>query len=536
MMDPAKDRRKNRTAKPVVSGPGVADLRFRLSEHAAEIDKLRSEIEGLTEEMDARDAETELLLMDLAVGGIADADDPRAARWRTHQRLRRFVREHIPRGSRIVVAGEGDDALLRYPGCKAEHLSQDRAGGYIGFHPGSSRAAVAQLEAARWRGADVLWIPQSCLWWLEHYSDLTRHLERRYALTALEEETGAVWDLRKPSPVREVDELLAGLRLGLARAPVVLDWHTGHDFARLFDECNIFSPPGDGPELPYLDGTIDVVAVPVADADRERISEARRVAAALVVAVTGSRPMPAVDVLWQAGHVDEGFADVSIIVASPDGQPSTRHFLRDLLDTLPASFTGEVLVDAAIDVRVPRLDRESARIKRIEVDAFRADAGFAARVRRGAEAASGDMLVVVEGSTWPVAGWLPPLVHLFRHVPEVGAITGMLLEPDGRLAGAVGPVDADRDRNPRGDDIGAARYTHVRRMDVAPSALFATHRQLFLEWSRRQLEDQELATAFCVHVRSGGRTVLYQPESVAISSWLDAARPVATTVRRSIDG
>ena len=282
MTDPAKARRKNRTAKPVVTGPGVADLRFRLSEHAAEIDKLRSEIEGLTEEMVARDAETELLLMDLAVAGTADADDPRAARWRTHQRLRRFVREHIPRGSRVVVASEGDDDLLRCPGCKAEHLSQDRAGGYVGFHPSSSRAAVAQLEAARWRGADVLWIPQSCLWWLEHYSDLTRHLERRYALTVLEEETGAVWDLRKPSPVREVDDLLAGLRLGLARAPVILDWHTGHDFARLFDECNIFSPLGEGPELPYLDSTIDVVAV--ADADRERISEARRVAAALVVA------------------------------------------------------------------------------------------------------------------------------------------------------------------------------------------------------------------------------------------------------------
>ncbi len=521
MTNPAKARRKNRTAEQVAAGPGVADLRFRLSEHAAEIDKLRSEIEDLTEEIVARDAETELLLMDLTAAGIADADDPRASRWRTHQRLRRFVREHVPRGSRIVVASEGEDALLRHPGCKAEHLSQNRDGGYVGFHPGSSRAAVAQLEAARWRGADVLWIPQSCLWWLEHYSDFTRHLERRYALTVVEDENGAVWNLRKPSPVREVDDLLAGLRLRLARAPVILDWHTRHDFARLFGECNIFSPPGDGPELPYLDSSIDVVAV--GDADPERISEARRVATALVIAITGSRPMPAVDVLWQAGGVDEGYADVSIVVASPDGRPSSRHSLRDLLDTLPASFTGEVLVDADIAVAVPRLDRKSARIKQIEGGPHRADAGFAARVRRGAEAASGDVLVVVDDSTWPIAGWLPPMVHLLRHVPDAGVITGMLLEPDGRLAGAIAPVDADRDA--RGDDLGAVGDAHVRRMDVAPSALFATHRQLFVEWSRRQLDDQELAAAFCAHVRSGRRTVLYQPETLAISSWLDAGRP-----------
>ena len=99
-----------RDAEPAAAGPGVADLRFRLSEHAAEIDKLRSEIEGLAEEIVARDAETELLLMDLAAAGIADADDPRAARWRTHHRLRRFVREH----SR-VVAGSWSPAKVTTP-------------------------------------------------------------------------------------------------------------------------------------------------------------------------------------------------------------------------------------------------------------------------------------------------------------------------------------------------------------------------------------------------------------------------------------
>jgi hypothetical protein len=522
MRGAAKGQRKSRTAEPLVTGPEMADLRFRLSEQAAELEELRSDIVGLTDELVARDAEMEMMLTELAVAGTVDEDGKRAARWRRIQGLRRFVQEHIPRGSRIVVASEGDDSLLRYPGCKAEHLSQDRAGSYIGFHPSSSQAAVAQLEAARWRGADVLLIPQSSLWWLEHYSDFARHLERRYALTVFEQDIGAVWDLRKPSPLREVDDLIAGIRLGLGRQPVILDWDTEHDFATLFNECNVFSPPGEDSELPYLDRTIDVVAVVGADGDR--LSEARRVAAALVVGVTGSRRVPTVEVLWQSEPADERLADVSIIVAGPEGRPSTPDFLRHLLDTLPVSFTGEVLVDAAIDVRVPRLGRKSVRIKRIKAGRVRDGAGLTARVRRGTEAASGDVLVVVDGSTWPVAGWLPPLVHLLRHVPDAGAITGMLLRPDGRV---IDPGD---------EDPGAVCHAHVRRVDVAPSALFATHRRLLLEWSQAQSDAEELATSFCAHVRSGGRAVFYQPETVAISSWLHADRPMATTDVRPIDG
>ena len=207
-----------------------------------------------------------MALMDLAVTSSAGEDDTRIAYRRMTRRLRRLVQGHVPRESRAVIVTGGDETLLRLASCKAEHLSQDRAGGYIGF-PKSSRAAVVQLEAARWRGADVLVIPQSGLWWLQHYADFARHLDRRYAVVVFEEETGAVWDLRTPSPLRELDDLLSDLLVGLRTQPVILDWHTGHDLADRFTECNVFTPADDGPRLPYLDGTIDVVAVP--DTDRQ---------------------------------------------------------------------------------------------------------------------------------------------------------------------------------------------------------------------------------------------------------------------------
>lgn len=534
MTDRPKARRKHPSADPAMTKHEAANLRFRLAEQDAEIEGLRHNIEWLTEELDARDAEMELTLMDLAVPGSEGEDDPQIAYRRMIQRLRRLVREHVPPGSRIVVAGEGDEALLRHAGCRAEHLSQDRSGGYTGFPPNSSLAAVVHLEAARWRGVDVFLIPQCWLWWLEHYDDFARHLERRYTLMKFEEDTGAVWDLRKRSVLRDVDDLLAGLRIGLTRQPVILDWHTGHDLATSLNECNVFSPLGDG-QLPYLDATIDVVAV--GDTDQERISEARRVASALVVAVTGSEPVPAVDVLWQSEPADGGLAGVSIVVASQDGRPSTAGFLSRLLDTLPSSFAGEVVVDASSDAVVPRLGPEATRLKRIRVTQSRDGDGFAARVRRGAEAASGDTLVVLDSSIWPVAGWLPPLVHTLRHLPGAGVVTGMLVEPDGRLAGVGTALDADGQPSATGAgdyDLGAVRYSYVRTLDVAPNALFAARRQTFLECNRSRPSDREAAAALCAHVRSGGMTVLYQPETLAIKSWPDAAT-VATTDGRPID-
>ena len=53
---------------------------------------------------------------------------------------------------------------------------------------------------------------------------------------------------------------------------------------------------------------------------------------------------------------------------------------------------------------------------------------------------------MLDGATWPVAGWLPPLVHLLRHTPRAGVVTGMLVEPDGRLVLGGTPFHIDKQR------------------------------------------------------------------------------------------
>jgi hypothetical protein len=460
-------------------------------------------------------------------------DDTRVAYIRMVQRLRRLVHDHVVSGSRLVVVSGGEEALLRFVGCEAEHLSQDRFGGYSGFHPSCSRAAIVQLEAARGRGADVLVIPQSGLWWLPNYADFARHLERRYASVALEEETGGLWDLRKPSPLREVDELLGELNLGLGRQPVILDWHTGTDLANRFNEYNVFSPGDDDSQLRYLDDTIDVVAI--AGTDSETVSEAQRVAGALVFAITEGGSSPAAEVVWRAEPADG--TGVSIVVAAREGQPSTPAFLRHLLDSLPSSFTGEVVVDTSDDLAEPRLGHKVIQLPRVKVVRSRSGASFAARVRRLAEAACGDAVVVLDGSTWPVAGWLSPLLQTLRQVPRAGVVAGMLLLPDGRRAHAGGPRRAADDEHSitrDGDDLRDG-YTHVQRLDVVPSGLFATHRDLLHEVERTKHDDQELTKALCAHTRSGGMRVLWQPDTISILPWSNTGRELGAADGRPTD-
>jgi hypothetical protein len=431
--------------------------------------------------------------------------------------IRRIVHHHVPQGSRLVVVSSGVEAVLRYAGYGAEHLSQDGFGRYVGSHPSCCRVAIVQLEAARWRGADVLLIPRSELWWLDHYPDFAKHLDQRYPHVADDETAGVIWDLREPSRLREVHDLLASLCGRLDHRPALLDWHTGHGLASCFDEYKVFSPLGDAPVLPYLDGTVDVVAV--GEATAERISEAQRVASSFVIRIR-SESTPGIDVLWRANHVADESRDISIVVASRGGGPSAPGFVDRLLETLPTAFAGEVVVDRACET-----GSRPASPKRFQVVECPESEPFGARLRRCAAAAAGDVLVALDGATWPTPGWLRPLVALLRDVEDAGFVTGMLVGADGRLLAAGSADRPDLARTEREERLDAARHRFVRRLEPTPARFFATYRDLLLEWGRTAVVDDDVAASFGGFVRSRGRALLYEPEAVAISSWGDGLAP-----------
>ncbi len=143
---------------------------------------------------------------------------------------------------------------------------------------------------------------------------------------------------------------MTALCVGGASQPVILDWHTGQDLAARFSECNVFAPAGGAAVLPYLDGTVDVIAI--GDPTPERVAEARRVAADVVVGVNGSQSQPSVEVLWQA-EPDESRSDhTSLVVSHSDGKPPPLAFLHHLEETIPSSLACEVVLPIGSGVKV----------------------------------------------------------------------------------------------------------------------------------------------------------------------------------------
>ena len=196
--------------------------------------------------------------------------------------VRERAAELIPSGATVLVAGKGDEELLRLDGRTGWHFPMAEDGRYAGFHPAGDTAAIAQLEALRTRGADHLLLPATTLWWLDHYQALRRHLEDRYTVL-LTDEHCAIYRLTTDEraqaiePIASLKRAIASLRIRTGRDPSILDLGSDLQIADHLPEAKVFAPPGGEPSLPYLDGTVDVVVVP-AGADPARLAEARRVA------------------------------------------------------------------------------------------------------------------------------------------------------------------------------------------------------------------------------------------------------------------
>jgi hypothetical protein len=116
------------------------------------------------------------------------------------ERIQLLAKKKLPACAKALVVSKGDDDLLRLGSVIGRHFPYDAAGDYSGFHPHDSEAAIAALEAARSDGAEFLVLPQTAIWWLEHYGDFKKHLERRYRLHVEERLVCVIYDLRSRRP------------------------------------------------------------------------------------------------------------------------------------------------------------------------------------------------------------------------------------------------------------------------------------------------------------------------------------------------
>ncbi len=98
-------------------------------------------------------------------------------------------------GDVVLVVSRGDDDLLAFDDRAGWHFPQGPDGGWAGYHPADSDAAVRHLEALRDRGATHLVLPDTAFWWLHHYEALAEHLDDRYRRAHADDHV-IVFDLR----------------------------------------------------------------------------------------------------------------------------------------------------------------------------------------------------------------------------------------------------------------------------------------------------------------------------------------------------
>jgi glycosyltransferase involved in cell wall biosynthesis len=107
-----------------------------------------------------------------------------------------LVRGSVPKRATVLVVSKGDQELLDLGVGAAWHFPQRADGTYAGYYPYDSASAIAHLEVLREKGGQYLAFPAPSLWWLDHYEELRRYLERRGEAIALDEQVGVVYDLK----------------------------------------------------------------------------------------------------------------------------------------------------------------------------------------------------------------------------------------------------------------------------------------------------------------------------------------------------
>lgn len=436
-----------------------------------------------------------------------------------------MVEARIAPGAAIAVVSRGDPDLLDFPDHDTRHYPRSPDGTYLGFYPPDGTPAIAHLEWVRAEGAEYLLLPATSGWWLESFPKLARHLERTATLVEDREDAGRLYDLRgvraRDEVTDTVERLAAGWERATGQAPSILDWSSGLELAGSLDDRCVFSPPGEGRLLPYIDRTVEIVVVSDAEA---RLGEALRVASRSVV-------RPNVGSEWEDGctveHVEGAPpppASASIVIPTFDGIENLRPCLRALERTLGPRFAGEVLVvdDGSGPATVEFLRERATHLPWLRIVRNEQNLGFIGSCNRGAAEADGDVLVFLNDDTVPLDGWLDALLRVFEEHEEAGAVGGRLVYPDGRLqeAGNVVYRDGSGANVGKGEwDPDAAVFTYVRPVDYCSGALLATPRSLFRElggFDDRYRPAYYEDTDYCFSVRESGRVVYYQPASIVV--------------------
>jgi len=120
-------------------------------------------------------------------------------------RIRAMAQAVLPANATVAVINKGDEELLKLGDVRAWHFPRADDGGYAGYYPADSSAAIRHLEDLRTKGVRYLLVPNTSFWWLTRYKEFGRHLRARYKELLYRDETCLIFDLQE-ARVQELTE------------------------------------------------------------------------------------------------------------------------------------------------------------------------------------------------------------------------------------------------------------------------------------------------------------------------------------------
>jgi len=204
---------------------------------------------------------------------------------------------------------------------------------------------------------------------------------------------------------------------------------------------------------------------------------------------------------------------VSIIVPVYHDYRVTAHCLKALHDHLDDTPVEVIVADDGSADLTTTLEKRMQGVTVVRGE----NVGFLRNCNRAAREARGDIVLLLNNDTAVTAGWLAPLLAVFREA-DVGAAGPMLLFGDGKLQEAGGILwrDASGWNFGRGDDPDKPAYSYRKDVDYVSGACLAVRRSL---WEELGGFDERFVPAYyedadlCFAVRAAGYRVVYQPAS-----------------------
>jgi GT2 family glycosyltransferase/glycosyltransferase involved in cell wall biosynthesis len=145
--------------------------------------------------------------------------------------------------------------------------------------------------------------------------------------------------------------------------------------------------------------------------------------------------------------------------------------------------------------------------------------GFGNACNQGAEKARGEYLLFLNNDTLLTPGWLEPLLHRIKTIPDCGSVGGKILDFNGLIQEAGGIIT----KNGNCKVLGAGQspnlydYSFFREVDHCTAACFLIKKSVFQKingfdkiYSPAYYEDVDLSMA----VRHAGYKIYYEPKSV----------------------